>query len=319
MFCAVTASTDEPNPQRVEPAWLTDTVLAVARGINAAQAFDRLPVLADALEEAGCDNLPLLQHLRRNSGHDPDCWALQPFQRPTLLLPGGVPLTFAYCPPGAFLMGSEHPEANDDELPVHRVVLTRGFYAGVHPVTREQWQAVMGADGERAFDTGRERRHPVSEVSWVDAQEFCRRAAAHTGRHLRLPTEAEWEYACRAGTTSDYHFGDESPDFSMHAGRRLWLPHVRETAVVGSYLPNAWGLYDCHGNVCEWCLDLYDPDSYQAGEFVDPVCLDGRGHARVVRGGSYDSRPRDCRSARRASHPLGAKRPDVGFRVVFTA
>jgi len=322
MLCSPSPPSDAPDPLHVEPAWLTETVLALARGIAADLAFDRLPILADALEDAGCDNFPLLNHLRSDEPHRVDCWALRRLLRTTLLLPGNVPITFAYCPPGSFLMGSGHPDARANERPVHRVRLTKGFHAGIYPVTREQWRAVMGKAQQHDRELG--NRFPANRVSWVDAQEWCSRASHHTGVGLRLPTESEWEYACRAGTRSEFYFGNEYREGAMHGDRKIPLggrmnPELHGIERVGKYPPNAWGLHDCHGNVMEWCFDLYVVNFYTASESIDPVCRQSHGHERVVRGGSYARSPAGCRSAWRFGLPLAETRYDTGFRVVFTA
>jgi formylglycine-generating enzyme required for sulfatase activity len=317
--------TSPPDALHVEDRWLTETVLLLARGVAADLGFDRLPILADALEDAGCDNFTLLRHLRADEPHRVECWALRRLLRTTLMLPGGVPITFAYCPPGSYLMGSDHPDARDDERPVHRVTLTRAFYAGIFPVTQKQWRAVLGRDPVALPEGERNDGCPVTWVSWVDAQEWCKRAADNTGRELRLPSEAEWEYACRAGTTTEFHFGDEaSGEFMNHQAGFPWgdfapLPNPDETTQIESYPPNPWGLFDCHGNVFEWCQDLYEPGFYTPHAVTDPLCRESRGHQRVARGGSYARHPAACRSASRWHASLALSHYDRGFRVVFTA
>jgi sulfatase modifying factor 1 len=302
---------------RVEDRWLTETVLALARGVAADVAFDRLPILADALEDAGCDNARLLKHLRHEKRHAVGCWALRRLLRTTLLLPGGVPMAFAYCPPGSFLMGNADPHAPPEERPQHRVTLTTGFYAGIHTVTQGQWRAVMNTSPS-AFSV-RSDLMPVERVSWEDAQKFCRRAGELVARPLRLPTEAEWEYACRAGTSTAFHYGDR-PKLDLMTchmtpdgyGRRM-LP-----VDVGKLPPNPWGLFDTHGNVREWCADWYDEGYYHVSPATDPTGPN-RGRYRVCRGGCWFDLPPAC-----CSHSRGMFEPDRrsryhGFRVVFTA
>ncbi len=164
-------------------------------------------------------------------------------------------------------------------------MLTKGFHLGTFPVTQEQWQAIMGNNPSRF----KGRKRPVETVSWDDCVEFCDRLGQRTGMRIRLPTEAEWEYACRAGTSTAYHFGNElEPRLANYAGSN--------TSEVGSYPPNAWGLYDMHGNVSEWCQDWYGP--YPQGDSRDPQGSN-YGDSRLLRGGSWYSYPVKCRSARR--------------------
>ncbi len=325
MPCSHLPPADLPDPLRVEDPHLTETVLALARGIAADLGFDRLPVLADALEDAGCDNFALLNHLRYESEHRVECWALRRLLRTTLMLPGDVPITFAYCPPGTFLMGSPDVEerGHSPGEPLHSVRLTRGFHVGVHPVTQAQWQAVMGTNPSNF--TGETR--PVECVRWNDAQEFCARTRGLTSTNVRLPTEAEWEYAARGGTTTAFHWGDEPDDrrakFDPHPRVFHFGRYREETAEVGNYAtsnPHPWGLTDAHGNVHEWCADWYDAHFYARSPEDDPECLDENVQtARVTRGGSWQVDGADCRSAARGWALADLRDTDTGFRVVFTA
>lgn len=320
MPCSATPSPDAPDPLRVEPAWLTETVFALARGVAADLGFDRLPILADALEDAGCDNFPLLKHLRHEHEHRVECWALRRLLRTTLTLPGGVPITFAYCPSGSFLMGSDHSNVHFQERPTHRVTLTKGFCAGITPISQQQWRAVMGTDPSEFKGSGR----PVERVSWLDAGEFCQRAAELTEHPIRLPTEAEWEYACRAGTMTEFHFGEVISDqlANYMADHRNGSPegeYRAQTTAVGIFPPNAWGLYDCHGNVWEWCADWYDAGYYARSPICDPECRDGERTHRILRGGSWDVGAKRCRASDRNSSWPADRYNDYGFRVVFTA
>ena len=177
----------------------------------------------------------------------------------TLTLPGGVRMTFSFIPPGSFLMGSE--KGSDDEKPVHRVELAGGLFLGVHPVTQAQWKEVMGTTPSHF--KGKQR--PVEQVSWEDCQEFCKKLSEMTDRKIELPTEAEWECSCRAGTTTEYHFGDViNTDLANYNGNYTWNDspkgkYRKTTTDVGSFPANPWGLYDMHGNVWEWCADIYEP------------------------------------------------------------
>lgn len=220
----------------------------------------------------------------------------------TLTLPGGVPMTFSFIPPGAFLMGSE--TADDYEKPVHRVEVPQGFFLGAVPVTQAQWLAVMGTDPSHF--KGAER--PVEMVTWDRCQEFCSKLSVRIGRGIELPTEAEWEYACRAGTTTRYHFGDAIntglANYEVSKGDRR-----KETTPVGSFLANGWGLFDVHGNVWEWCRDELEP--YAPSVARNPR-YDG---FRVLRGGSWFDFPSDCISAYRFSQEPYARSYRYGFRV----
>jgi formylglycine-generating enzyme required for sulfatase activity len=217
-------------------------------------------------------------------------------------------MTFAWVPAGTFLMGSpaEEEHRRHDE-PQHPVTLTRGFHLATRPVTQAQWRAVMGTDPSMF----RGDEHPVENVSWDDCQEFCRRLGEKHGGRYRLPTEAEWEYACRAGTAGPFHFGTTlTPGQANFDGRD---GHGGTTTPVGSFPANAWGLHDMHGNVHEWCADWYA--DYPAGHADDPAGP-GTGDARVLRGGSWFSAPWYCRSAYRHWADPATRAGPLGFRLV---
>ena len=227
-----------------------------------------------------------------------------------LTLPGDVPLELVHIRAGSFMMGSPESEALRvcDERQ-HRVTLTKDFWLGRYEVTQGQWQAVMGSNPSQ-FKNG--DRYPVEQVSWNDAMEFCRKVTERertSGRlpakyEYTLPTEAQWEYACRAGTTTPFSFGsalngdkancDGNCPYGTGKGK-----YLKCTTPVGIYAPNAWGLYDMHGNVSEWCRDRYY-EKYPSGDVSDPV---GPwfvfGSTRVLRGGSWDDYAECCRSASR--------------------
>ncbi len=326
MPCSHLPPPNAPDPLQVDDRWLTETVHALARGVAADLAFDRLPILADALEDAGCDNLSLLHHLRSDETHRVECWALRRLLRTMLLLPGGVPMAFAYCPPGAFLMGSPETEAgrSEDELQ-HEVRLTRGFYAGVHPVTQEQWRTLMGTDPS----SHQGDMLPVESVSWDDAVEFCDKLRELTGTPVRLPTEAEWEYACRGGTTTPFYWGTKFNGRQANCNGRFPYgteavgPNLEETSAVGKYAaeyPHPWGLADVIGNVWEWCADWYDAGFYARSPADDPRLRDGeRKLNRVLRGGSWLYDAARCRAAYRHYYESKDHSFNMGFRVVFTA
>lgn len=281
--------------------------------------------------------------------------------------PDGVPplqtntlgMTFAWIPPGKFQMGSPASEEWrrwDERL--HRVEITRPFYLGVHEVTVGQFRQFVRATGYRTeaersplesvgFDPVRMRPecgpqyswrnpgfaqgddHPVVLVSWNDAMEFCRWLSEKEGQTYRLPTEAEWEYACRAGTTTQYSGGNDKSvlestanirDGSPYSGDAFapWSDGYRFTSPVGHYAANDFGLHDMHGNVWEWCSDWYDAGYGDGCRARDPQGPSSGEH-RVVRGGSFDQLPAFARSANRAAHPPGHRDYTVGFRIVRLA
>jgi len=206
--------------------------------------------------------------------------------------------------PGSFIMGSE--DGDTDEKPMHEVTITKPFYIGVYEVTQEQYARVMGADRSRFPDPNR----PVESVSWEEAKAFCRKLSENENAEYRLPTEAEWEYACRAGTRTVFHWGDSFDTGYFWCGyNSAHKPHQ-----VGKAKPNPWGLYDMSGNVWEWCEDWYAENAYSSSEANDPTGP-ATGTRRVVRGGSWWGTPEDCRSANRLSYAPDGRRDTIGFRV----
>jgi formylglycine-generating enzyme required for sulfatase activity len=241
----------------------------------------------------------------------------QPGEVTTIDLGKGVEMKFAWCPPGTFLMGSPagEPERSNDETQ-HRVTLTKGYWLGTHPVTQAQWQAVMGSNPSQfKGDT-----LPVETVCWDDCQAFVKKLSEKTGKRFRLPTEAEWEYACRAGTTTPFYFGETiSTDQANYDGNYTYGKgkkgvYREKTTPVGSFPANAWGLFDIHGNVWEWCQDRYGP--YASSDIIDPQSTDN-GTARVLRGGSWYCNPGCCRSACRSSYEPGHRHGYFGCRVLL--
>ena len=221
-------------------------------------------------------------------------------------------------------MGSPEtePERYEHESP-HVVNLTRGFFCGIAPVTQAQWVAVMGENPSRFEGDGK----PVDSVSWEDATAFCATAAEMTGCAVRLPTEAEWEYACRAGTTTPFYWGEylngthANCDGRSPYGTSRTGPFFGWTSAVGLYAaeaPHPWGLTDCHGNVWEWCADWYDEGFYSRSPGADPECQSGKQMYRLLRGGSWGSNPDLCRAAYRLWFGPGTRNNFYfGFRVVF--
>jgi formylglycine-generating enzyme required for sulfatase activity len=214
-----------------------------------------------------------------------------------------IGMTFVRIPSGTFTMGSRASDAESHERPPHTVTISRPFYLATTEVTQSQWKAVMGSNPSRFIGDGL----PVEQVSWFDAQEFIRKLNAREATtRYRLPTEAEWEYACRAGAT-----GDEGGD----RGSTAWYdPNSGgSTHPVGRQQANAWGLYDMLGNVYEWCEDW--KGTYPSVEVTDPRGP-SEGPGRVIRGGSWLVHSNRTRAEFRDVLPPDERRDDVGFRIV---
>ena len=223
-------------------------------------------------------------------------------------------MEFVWVPAGEFRMGSSSGLSGDDEKPVTRVRISRGFYLGKYEVTQGQWEAVMGTNPSHFSNCG--GNCPVEQVSWDDVQAFVRKLnASEGGRRYRLPTEAEWEYGARAGSTTKYSWGDEIGHNRANCDGCGSQWDDEKTAPVGSFSPNAWGLYDMHGNVWEWVGDWYG--AYPGGAVTDPVGP-GSGSDRVDRGGSWLNSARLCRSANRGGGSPGYRALNLGFRLLRT-
>jgi|GEM_PF-741842 len=234
-------------------------------------------------------------------------------------LAAGVDLEMVEIPGGRFLMGATVTTGSESEaLPPHWVTLP-AFFMGRFPITQAQWKALM-PQNPAWF---RQPDHPVEEVSWLAAVEFCQRLSAQTGRFYRLPSEAEWEYACRAGTVTPFHFGEQiNTQLVNCCGAFGYDPVLRgqcctQTTPVGSYPPNAFGLYDMHGNVSEWCQDTWHPNYVNAPTQGEAWVDSGTDRAyRVLRGGAWNTYARQCRSASRNRNIETFRGNFVGFRVV---
>lgn len=234
-----------------------------------------------------------------------------------------IAMKLVLVPAGQFMMGSPADEAErrDDEGPQHRVRITRPFYLGAYEVTQDQFEKVMGSNPSRFQGPTR----PVDSVTWNEAVEFCRRLGTSEGRTYRLPTEAEWEYACRAGTATAFNSGRTlsfKTDANFNAdyayeGSQIG-PYLEKTVPVGSYRPNAWGLYDMHGNVWEWCQDWYASDTYAKSPTDDPAGP-ASGSYRVDRGGAWNVDAAGSRSAYRDGCVVQMRDDARGFRVVLVA
>jgi len=226
-------------------------------------------------------------------------------------------MAMVLIPAGEFLMGSPDSDqyAQSDEKPQHRVRITEPFYLGKYQITQEQWEAVMGGNPSRFPGP----RNPVEQVSWEDCQAFLGKLNERypsPGAIFRLPTEAEWEYACRAGSSTHWCFGDDEASLKEYAWYAANSGHRPQS--VGQKRLNAWGLCDMHGNVWEWCADWHESDYYTRSPTNDPK---GPffGSVRVLRGGSYYFRARFTRSAYRNEDTPFSRSRDFGLRVARTA
>jgi formylglycine-generating enzyme required for sulfatase activity len=227
-------------------------------------------------------------------------------------------MTFVWIPPGDFMMGSE--TGDDDERPVHRVTISRGFWMGKYEVTKAQWETVMDTrpwEGEHYVNPDPDS--PASHLSFAAAESFATRLNEKGYGRFRLPTEAEWEYACRAGSTTAFPFGDDPGALSAHAWYKANAMDAgtKHALPVGQRVPNAWGLHDMMGNVYEWCADWYGADYYERSPAADPVNTEP-GVNHVVRGGAWFYLAEKCRSANRVCYPSsGADGRSGGLRIVL--
>ena len=221
----------------------------------------------------------------------------------TITLPGGAKMEMIWCAPGQFLMGSPLAERGrfDDE-PQHQVTLTKGFWLGKYEVTQKQWESVMGDNPSKFKDPDR----PVESVSWEDCNAFIRRLNADLGGVARFPTEAEWEYACRAGSSSAVSGNGLLSDMAWYDANS-----GNETHPVGKNHANAWGFFDMHGNVLEWCYDWFGKFDAKATDPKGPSI----GSFRVLRGGCWFFYARDCRSAYRLKRDPALRNAIYGFRL----
>ena len=240
---------------------------------------------------------------------------------------------FRYCPPGTFLMGSpEDEEGRCGDENQHEVTLTRGFWLGETPVTQRQWETVMGENP--SFFYGDDL--PVEWVSWYDCERFFEiiNERAPTGYCFTFPTEAQWEYACRAGTSTPFSFGNRCSGIECNCDgnfpygygdtrKRIEQVYLEKTTPVRSYPANPWGFYDMHGNVWEWCADWYDGGFYNTDDAktdpAGPPRDDAYGVFRVFRGGSWRGNALVCRSAFRRNYELSEQDSNFGFRTCLVS
>jgi formylglycine-generating enzyme required for sulfatase activity len=254
----------------------------------------------------------------------------------TLDLGKGVKMKLVLIPAGEFMMGGKFSPAESakkfggqarnyaSEHPRHKVTISKPFYMGVFELTQAQWEAVMDEKpyaGKMVTKAGPD--YPASWMQWKEAKEYCAKLSKKLGRKVALPTEAQWEYACRAGSETEFCYGDDPAkigDYGWLGGNMIDNQKAKTYARKGGQRkPNAWGLYDMHGNVWEWCLDWYSKDFYAGGNKVDPVCSK-EAKTVVARGGSWYNGAIHLRSAARNSWTgPGYRHYNYGFRVVVAA
>lgn len=251
-------------------------------------------------------------------------------------LTNSIGMNLVAIPAGEFQMGSpdSDEEARDDEKPQHPVRITKPFLVGMYEVTQREYESVQGNNpswfalsggGQKKVDGEDTSEFPVERVSWLDAVEFCSKLSERpeekaAGRRYRLLTEAEWQYCCRAGTTSRFHYGDSLGSMQANINGRFPYggaergPYLGRTTRVGSYKPNVFGLYDMHGNVGELCSDWFGRDYYQQSPANDPQGPE-KGSDHLVMGGGWNADAFRCRAAHRRSNAGSGVARYFGFRV----
>jgi formylglycine-generating enzyme required for sulfatase activity len=237
------------------------------------------------------------------------CTPKEPAKQFILDLGNKVTMKLVLIPAGKFIMGSPKTEKDRGENEVqHEVTISKPFYMGIYAVTQKQYEQIMVKTP--SFIKG--AQNPVETVSWDDAVEFCKALSQKTGKRVTLPTEAQWEYACRAGSTTRFSYGDDN-EYANLGDYAWYLGNI--THPVGQKKPNAWGLYDMHGNVEQWCSDWYAEDYYANSTKTDPTGA-ASGTYRVMRGGCCFRLPQYCRSAFRNECAPVYRHYSIGFRVV---
>jgi formylglycine-generating enzyme required for sulfatase activity len=305
-----------PTPIPSEDAQITLKKLAKELGLSVARLIaiirDALSIElrtpAAMLSPAQADKVR--RRARSESGNDSSP------ERVQLQISPGVVIELCLIPAGTFAMGSPPSEEghNDDEV-VHKVTISESFYLASTPVTQKQFEAVVGHNP--SYFVG--PNLPVEMVSWFDCAAFCEALGDRLGRGLRLPTECEWEYACRAGSTTSYSLGVSITTAQANFDGWFVKPHLgesrKQTSPVSTFKSNAWGLFDMHGNVWEWCEDWYG--DYPSGAVSDPRGPED-GEIRILRGGSWFHGPADARSAQRDALDPGRRHSIYGFRVAMS-
>ena len=258
-------------------------------------------------------------------------WTVSANPERTFVLPGDAEIEMVWIEPGTFTMGTTEEQEQllrskgmwqdfwETEQPAHEVTITQGFYLGKYEITQGQWESVMDTRpwaGHRDVQEG--PSNPAVYISWEDVQALIDSLAARGLTGFRLPTEVEWEYACRAGTTTLWSFGNDEAQLGDYGWYRSNAFDVGEQYAheVGTKLPNPWGLHDMHGNVWEWCQDWYDENYYDVSPVADPTGP-STGSDRAERGGSFDTAVRAVRSAVRGRcTPVFGLHYDIGVRLL---
>ena len=316
----------DPLPRQILASWLQDNAVAtgdedscdLSEALQKSFSTDKLVLLPPETAQRLHPFVGALQGwfhgVQDNSDEVARLWLLAPH---SIELAPGVWLELQPIPAGTFLIGSPETEkARGEDETRHEVTLTQPFLIGKYPVTQAQWRAVMGSNP--SYFQG--ANLPVENVSWDDAQSFCVKVHEKTGHTVCLPMEAQWEYSCRAGTSTPFHFGNElngtqaNCDGNYPYGTTKKGPYLKKTSPVGSYPANAWGLHDMHGNVWEWCQDWYG--EYPKDSIKDPKGI-SNGEYRVLRGGSWDNRARSCRAGFRFWDAPGYRISGCGFRLLL--
>ena len=285
----------------------------VLTGCMQEKAADKPGEPSAAAEEMAAEEAKAEETAEENEGSKP---AVRKAGERMVKTVNGIEYAFRWCPAGEFLMGSpfSEPYRNDNETQ-HSVTLTRGFWMLETEVTQAMWKSVMGTSISQQRDkantpwplSGEGSDYPMYFVSWEECRSFCEKLSEKLGLTVSFPTEAQWEYACRAGTTGAY------------AGMGWYYSNSGGgTYPVGQKKPNAWGLYDMHGNVWEWCQDWYDEDYYTESPTSDPTGPNS-GSNRVYRGGGWIDDAQDCRSASRNWHSPDYRINYLGFRPVLAS
>jgi formylglycine-generating enzyme required for sulfatase activity len=293
-----------------------------------------LAILLMLLIAVGCDDSPQTQQsteqgfdMEGSSDDEQPDEAEQPTKPvhadlPIIELPNitnTIGMALKEIPAGTFTMGSPEGEPDRDSAEhQHPVTISKSFYMQSTEVTQKQWKAVMATEPWKGKSLVKEGpNNAATYVSWDDAVAYCKKLSEKEGKTYRLPTEAEWEYACRAGTKTAWSFGDDEKALGDYAWYRenAWDIDEKYAHQVELKKPNAFGLYDMYGNVYEWCHDYFEEDYYKQSPAKDPTGPTS-GSSRVLRGGSWSDGTRDSRSADRNWYGAGGRYDNVGFRLV---